>query len=323
MIINITTFDLLLRDRGMTQAALAQRAGLGTKTIGRIRRGEALRISNAKKIAEALGVSLDELNLPPSEELQEKSRKKSGLSRLVADLSDKSLNALTLASKRYQVSEHSILEAAPFMFMILAELSLKRRRDKLEEWKDAALSAVGSGPRNHRPYSIEGIEEAIWELYEREACSIDKRDLSAGFTGTHPARPTQENPGHAFMTMLEEMAAESGHTLTFVDSTPEDFEPCTYDAYSDAVTEFLYSEDEHAFSWPDEDGSLLIADGLIPLRDMPEELLAFGAGSDRRAWVSSHPKYGPYMSSIGDTDEVTAAEDSQRANDAGNGGSNA
>jgi transcriptional regulator with XRE-family HTH domain len=323
MIINITTFDLLLRDRGMTQTALAQRARLGAKTIGRIRRGEVLRISNAKKIAEALGVSLDELNLPPSEELQEKSRKKSGLSRLVADLSDKSLNALTLASKRYQVSEHSILKAAPFMFMILAELSLKRRRDKLEEWKDAALSAVGSGPRNHRHYSIEGIEEAIWELYEREACSIDKRDLSAGFTGTHPERPTQENPGHAFMTMLEEMAAESGHTLTFVDSTPDDYEPFNYDAYNDAVDEFLDPDDEYGYCSPDEDACLLIADGQIPLRDMPEELLASGSGPDRRAWVINHPNYGPYGSRIDETDEVTVAEDSQRANDAGNGGSNA
>ena len=73
----------------------------------------------------------------------------------------------------------------------------------------------------------------------------------------------------------------------------------------------------------DEDACLLIADGQIPLRDMPEDLLASGSGPDRRAWVTNHPNYGPYGSRIDDTDEVTVAEDSQRANDAGNGGSNA
>jgi transcriptional regulator with XRE-family HTH domain len=324
MIINITTFDLLLRDRGMTQAALAQRARLGTKTIGRIRRGEELRIANAKKIAVALGVSLDELQLPPSEKLQERAGKKSGLNRLVADLSSQSLNALTLASLHYKVPEKTILEVGPYLFIILAQLSLKRRLDELLAWRATAMAAVEEGPRREWP-TIDSITTEIQDLVNEEFESIKKRDLSGGFSGPHPEVRTKENPGHPFLGMLQDMASDGGDNLWFYPDAPSanDFVPLSYDAQATFVDEFLDPEGALLPYQIDEDACLLIADGQIPLRDMPEDLLASGSGPDRRAWVINHPNYGPYGSRIDDTDEVTVAEDSQRANDAGNGGSNA
>ena len=54
MIINATTFELLLRLCCLTRITLSRRAGVGVKTIHRIGRGTALRASSAERIAAAL-----------------------------------------------------------------------------------------------------------------------------------------------------------------------------------------------------------------------------------------------------------------------------
>lgn len=78
-------------------------------------------------------MNVEDLQLPPTEKLQEEVGKKGGLNRFVADLSAGTLNVLTLASLRYKLPEKTILEAGPYMFMLLAKLSLQKRRDKLED----------------------------------------------------------------------------------------------------------------------------------------------------------------------------------------------
>lgn len=322
MIINITTFDFLLRKHSMTQAALARRARLGTKTIGRVRRGEELRISNAEKIASVFNVSIEELQFPPSEELTEQAGKKSGLSRLVADLGSDVRNALTLTSLRYKLPEQDILEAAPYFFTLLAELSLKQRREKLEAWKDAALTAIEAGPRGDFP-TIGSISADIWDLYHVELESIEQRDLSGGFTGLHTQRPTRENPGNPFFSMLEGLAGECGHDLNYEGLYSDSFVPFHSEAHADTVDGFLDPEGEHGYFSPDEDAAWLLLRGDIPLADMPKELLESGSGPDRRAWVSSHPDYRPYFDGLDNTDDDVADDDLQLGNNAENGGSNA
>jgi transcriptional regulator with XRE-family HTH domain len=318
MIINVTTFDLLLRKHGMTQAALARRARLGTKTIGRVRRGEELRISNAEKIASVFHVSIEELQFPPSEELREQAGKKSGLSRLVADLGSEVRSALTLTSMRYRIPEQDILAAAPYFFTILAELSLKRRREKLEAWKDAALAAIEAGPRRDFP-TIESITDDVWDLYHEERGSIEKRDLSGGFTGFHPEWPTNENPGNPFLSMLDELAGESGYHLNYVD-VERGFVPVFSSAHHNTVHEFLDPENElDVGHWE----VMAIYSGDVPLADMPKELLESGSGLERCAWVSSHPDFGSRFDGLDNTNDDIAADDLQPENNAGNGGSNA
>jgi transcriptional regulator with XRE-family HTH domain len=201
MNIDVTTFDLLLRKNGMTQAALAERANIGTKTVGRIRRGEPLRTTNVKKIADALGVSIEELIAPPTDVLAERAEKRSGLHRVVVDLEGQAINALTITAKHYRVSEKAVLAAAPLMFSILAELSLKQRRDKLAAWKEATLSAMETGPKTHEDFTISSIMDHFWDLYYTERDSIDARDLSGGFKGEHPELVSEETPGNPFLTI--------------------------------------------------------------------------------------------------------------------------
>lgn len=319
MIINVTTFDLLLRKHGMTQAALARRARLGTKTIGRVRRGEELRISNAEKIASVFHVSIEELQFPPSEELKEQAGKKSGLSRLVADLGSEVRNALTLTSFRYRVPEQDILAAAPYFFTVLAELSLKRRREKLEAWKDAALAAIEAGPRRDFP-TIESITDDVWDLYYEELGTIEKRDLSGGFTGIHSQSPTNENPGNPFFSMLEGLAGECGYDLSFEGVEGGDFVPIFSSAHYDTINEFLDPGGELDVDW-EHSGSIYSGD--IPLAEIPKELLESGSGPERCAWVSSHPNYRSRFDGADNTDDDIVADDLQLENNAGNGDSNA
>ncbi|MHA7828919.1 MAG: helix-turn-helix domain-containing protein [Roseovarius sp.] len=300
MVINITTFELLLRKNGLTQAALAERARLGVKTVGRVRRGEELRPANAQKIATALGISLEDLAAPPSRELEEKAEKRGGLDRIVADLDRQALNALTLTSMRYNIPENKILEIAPYLFSILAERSLKQRREKLETWKDNTLLAVQQGPKPHEEPALETISDTIWELYDQELASIEARDLSGGFTGVHPEKATEENPGHPYFTMLEELAGEAGAWVEFSGSS-FDYTPCPFwsDLQFSAADEFLHPDDDADLSSSDD--SNLICDGCVPLRDMPENLLKSGSGAERRAWIRNHPDYSRYLS---DTNQV-------------------
>lgn len=316
MIINITTFDLLLRKHGMTQIALARRARLGTKTIGRIRRGQELRISNVEKIASVFNVSVDELQLPPSEELREQAGKKSGLSRLVADLGNEVRNALTLTSLRYKTTEQDILVAAPYIFTLLAEMSLERRREKLEQWKDAALTAIDGGPRRDFP-TINSITDDVWELYHEEMGSIKKRDLSGGFTGLHPVSPTNENPGNPFLSMLEEL---SGHQLTYEQVESGSFVPFWSEKHYDTIIEFLGPDGELSVGhWE----SMAIYSGEVPLADMPKELFESGSGSERCNWVSSHPKYRARFNSSDKIDADIATNDLKLENYTENGDPNA
>jgi transcriptional regulator with XRE-family HTH domain len=303
MIINITTFDLLLGKRGLTQAALAQRARLGTKTIGRIRRGKELRISNAQKIAEELGVSLDELQLPPSETLKQDWGKKGGRNRLVADLGSQALNALTLTSLRYKIPEKTIIEAGPYMFTILAELSLKRRRDKLETWKDAALAAVEQGPRREWP-TIETITTDIWELYDEELASIEKRDLSGGFEGDRELieaaagceeSSIDKSPDHAFFMFIESLAEECGYADDVMTEwywvSSENMLPNSFLPHKHTISEFFDPENENRIFHPDISTLLGVFHGDILLKDMPEDLFFSGTGPERRAWAMSHPNH--------------------------------
>jgi transcriptional regulator with XRE-family HTH domain len=300
MIINIRTFDLLLKMKGMTQVRLAERAKVGAKTVGRIRRGEELRASNAQKIADALGVTIETLQAPPSAELGERAGRAGELHRYVSDLRGKTLNALTLTTMRYGLSEKTILEAAPFMFTILAEMSLKDRLDRLEAWRESALEAVEQGPV--RPWaSLASIKQQIEAAYVAELDSIQHRDLSGGFEGDRDLEYLDlgpEDPDHAFFAYLSDLMAEIGFNdpvLHEWDNVSSDsMTPSFFGPYKETTETFLNPENEDADEFCDvlDDGYVLIMSGEILLRDMPEALFKHGSGPERRSWVE--PRINAY-----------------------------
>lgn len=311
MNINVTTFDLLLRKNGLTQAALAERAHIGAKTIGRIRRKEPLRTTNVKKIAEALGVTIEELIAPPTETLTEKAEKKSGLHRLVMDLDGQTINALTLTASYYRVSEKAVLSAAPLMFSILAELSLKKRRDKLAAWEEATLAAVEMAPKTHEDFAADGIGyPTFWDLYYTERDSIAARDLSGGFSGEHPNHLdiySIEGPGNPFLETLEALASEAGSELAFFgnhETISENF----YEGHYDAFDELFYLGQAHDHTLTD-DTRYPILSGNILLREIPESLFKPENWPELEAWVREHPNVQRHLS--GSAHDATAPEDGE------------
>lgn len=292
MLINVTTFEHLLRSKSMTQADLATRARVGVKTVGRIRSGKELRQSNAEKVAVALGVTLEILQSPPNLKLEHDASKRGGLQRMVADLPGDVINALTLTSLHYKVSEKAILEAGPYLFTILAELSLMRRRTMLEAWKKSILEAASAGPANQMA-SIGYITEEISDVYDAERKSIEERDLAGGFEGMHPEYPTESEPSHPFLAMLSDLAAEAGLEMNFEEGTSEKITPLFSAQHWEMTTEFVNPEGSDASTFDDERWSIL--HGIIALRDMPPELLRSGTGDKRRAWITSHPNFRPHQ----------------------------
>jgi transcriptional regulator with XRE-family HTH domain len=296
MLVNIKTFELLLKKKGMTQVTLAERAKVGAKTVGRIRRGEELRAANAQKIANALGVTIETLLAPPSAELGERAGRAGELHRYVSDLRGMTLNALTLTTMRYGLSEKTILEAAPYMFTILAEMSLKDRLDRLETWRESALEAVERGPV--RPWaSLDSIRERIEALYATELASIQRRDLSGGFEGDRDLLDLgPEDPDHAFFAYLSDLMAECGFDnpdLPEWDNVSSDsMTPTSFGPYQEIIETFLNpeNEDTNEFSNVLDDGYVLIMGGDILLREMPEALFKHGTGPERRSWVGPRIK---------------------------------
>ena len=319
MHINLQTFRTLLRQKGLTQTALAQKSKISAKTIGRIVRGEELRGSNAEKIARALDTTVEELQAPPSSDLMKGAEKKSDLQRLVSDLHGNALNALTLASLRYNVPEKAIIEVAPYLFSILAELSLHRRRKQADAWKDAALKAIAEGPERHLVPSIESIQDSIWDLYGDELASIERRELSGAFTGLHSSERGAEN-GHAFLEMLGELGAESGNEVLFYEASSEDMAPGNCSALERTASDFLDPEGEYQEEWRHEGAFFAIAHGTVLLRNMPKALFESGSGADRVAWIVSQPAYRDEASSEGDlaeTNEVLELMDPNQETDGG------
>src|SRR6056297_3135854 len=120
MLINAATFDEKRKAKRppMALASVAKKAGVSERTLARIKNKEEMNPSTVEKIAKALDTSVSELCAPP--------QAKSVPGRGGSD----GMN-VELAAARYQVSPQLIEQLAPMLFVAVAELALKRRRERL------------------------------------------------------------------------------------------------------------------------------------------------------------------------------------------------
>ena len=282
MLINNETFQNMMKKRGLTQVALAERAGVGVKTVGRIKRGQNLRLSRVKKIADALKTTVEVLISPPSEDAS--SEERGDIKRLVADLNWEHLNNLTLASFHYKVSINTLIMYAPLLFSLVAELSLKQRQNKLDDWYDSTIKAIKNGPEYDpakTEYSL--LESDLAEIYNEEMESIEKRELAGRSNETDYSTQDWDDPKvpefHSFLQCLELLAEEAGQELMFYGSTTDDI-LFHSDAFIDAQEEMYGGSYEN------------LADEAkhnhVLLRDMPKELLAENLVEERTTWLASH-----------------------------------
>ena len=171
----------LRQGKGLSRAQLATESHISQRQITRIENSAAdaagkVRERTVTELAKALGVEpgvlTGALPMPDASSHAHSSR---GVSRQVsARLKPEASLACTLVERRYGVSRTTLFNAAPLMFVLLAEGSFIWRREKLEEIGEAAdrLCDLGVGHLAFAQYAFRAQEAAGGEEE-----SIRKRDL--------------------------------------------------------------------------------------------------------------------------------------------------
>src|SRR5262249_45381778 len=170
--------------KGWSQEQLAEKTkgeglpALDKQTISRLERGnrDNTRARTINQLARALNVDpavlTGALPLPELPRPQGPLETKSQLNLRVATAPR---NGLTLVSRRYGVEPSRIIELAPFLFVLAAEESLRRRRERIDA-VERACEAARAAERDIRYLPLPNFtysEENIAAEHE----SISRRDL--------------------------------------------------------------------------------------------------------------------------------------------------
>jgi DNA-binding XRE family transcriptional regulator len=179
-----------LRDeRGWTQDDLAKKAGLNKQSIFRIEKGEyqGTRRETIAQLSKAFDVDPGVLTGRPATIPAAQANDADPLAPEAADadpfgnasqlnlrVDNAARNALALTARRYGVQLSEIVEIAPFLFFLMAERSLQRRRETLSEVSNAIAEVESLRDRyRYLPIYIPGNDDQIC----CEENSIEKNDI--------------------------------------------------------------------------------------------------------------------------------------------------
>lgn len=250
--------------KGWTQRQLSEATKINISTISRIERGKPARVRERthKELARALGVRPEELCPSPVAEREVMRLRVGSAAR----------NALALVARRYQVSREQVVEAAPLLFFIIAEQSLQKRRERLDELLQAD-DAARRAALPHLPY-YPGDAMAL----DFEARSIMARDLFGTIIAENVGEPSDpdwhEEEGNPFAAFLSEAlgASEPGEAVSW---TP--YQGPSY-AICEAEVAALVGNDADAVS--------AILNGYAALHEMPAEVRK-STPEERARWASA------------------------------------
>jgi transcriptional regulator with XRE-family HTH domain len=146
--INGECVKALRTKRGLSQKELAGKVKVDVGTVSRWERGEIdhLRRDIFGKLCIVLNAT--EAEICGDEPLPESSASLHAAARGQMNLSINTAcrNALSLVAMRYGVSRQQIVEAAPLLFVVAAESSLRERRELLAAVRDKVEEALAAGP---------------------------------------------------------------------------------------------------------------------------------------------------------------------------------
>ncbi len=284
--------DTLKKLRGdLSQEDLAEKAGVSRKTISRIENGEAnpekTRTVTVKRLAKALSTTPEELAADPNKHsVNEASMRRWGYRKVNTYLHGDSALSLALVEQRYGISAKRQLDMAPLFTALLAEMSLRDRRQKLEDLSNSFEEYSANLPAHlsHGEVARSDFDNAYYD--EKE--SISSRDLfgrliqkSAEEHGyaVWPFDPDVRNP---FVDFLKEMAktldlnirdSQDDESHILGDGLPE--AAC---AFHEQVQEICGDND-----W----ARLALQHGYARIRDIPIELSGREKTSERAAWLEA------------------------------------
>ncbi len=173
MKINRAALRTFRERRGFTQQQLAEKIGCTKDTVSRWERGMSQKVRShlRKPLCDALDVKWSALT-------EEKEFSRSSSVKVEIDLGCK--NSLEVVADRFNVRPRDILEISSLLFIVVAELSLRDRQDRLQRvnqaWDD--LKQNLSNEDGHLGMECFSIQHPLAEdLYFGEKKSIEARDL--------------------------------------------------------------------------------------------------------------------------------------------------
>ena len=226
MQINSETFKKLRKSKGFSQQTLADESGVAKKTIARIESGKGgeTRGSTVQELARALRVKPEVLaEEPDSGEVKEAELQKHGLRPVKLVLDGETILAYGLVAEQYGVETRQIIKAAPMLFTLLAEMSLKERRRRAEEAEEAIDAFNRICPEHMGGRSWEGgYEKSSIAQRDLFARSIDWMEVNEFYY------EEERNPFSDFLTQLAE---ELGPDNDAIDPEEIHFDPDTFFNY--------------------------------------------------------------------------------------------
>ena len=281
----------LRKAKNLSRARLALMSNVSERTIQRLENPKHGSTTphevTTDRLARALKVEPHALSAPLlSRESAQVPAEDSERVQIGALVSPKARLAYDLAKRRYGVSASEIINMAPLFFVILAEGSLARRRQKLGEAYDALDRLAGlsreTGNRIFNHAAIVG-EDA----YDMEARSIDKADLFGdlllfpdvrGSLPYEPFDPDTDNPFVSFLRTLTNDLERPG----VVEVERNDL---TYGSPAKFPDYDICGDDLDGMANGSSDARVALETGHARISAIPDELMAEDAADKRATWL--------------------------------------
>lgn len=295
----------LRKRKKFSRADLAEQSKISVRQITRLENGSAgsgaPRDRTVNQLATALGVEPDVLlgDLPlPEAPAGSKERIPSDQRiQVSALLSSENHLAYTLIKRRYGVNFITLFNAAPLMFVLLAESSLIWRREKKDEI-EAAAEELRSLSESHLSFGFSTSHAKNWAIDEGR--SIEKRDIFG-----NDVREKNYNildgctPNNPFVHYLCELA-EKINDIDIVEIFARD----PSEAAQEDFPEFqVCNGDLGEISGNSMKASTALRFGYVRIGDIPDELWADDATDQRKQWIEdrfreNEPAFFDTLSSI-------------------------
>ena len=275
-----------LRNRaGLTQSELAEMLP-GKVSLSTIKRMEASKeINNARpRIARALAHGLncrdEELAKPPEPPSSDKKRNPIGADVPIKEqISRDAVQSFRMNEFLYGVSMRAQIEMAPLLFKLMAEGSLKWRKEKLQNILDAQ-ALLQNEARGHLSYA----QRAVFELQgpgSQEEDSIRNKDIFGKDVSEESYVEGydrwENNPFLAYIK--QEVQRIGAEQVEFDEHGP------SYTGLPDFTTD---KNEFERLICPDEENHQLISEaiiqGIVRLSDLPEELRSNSKHDERIKW---------------------------------------
>ncbi|MFN8830359.1 MAG: helix-turn-helix domain-containing protein [Labrys sp. (in: a-proteobacteria)] len=232
----------------------------------------------AEGLAKALGVTVDNLAKPPTDEAErEASLRQVGYRPLRTMLDAETALAFNMVQHIYGIPIHSQVVMAPLFAALLAEGSLAWRRERVAEIEETAdrLMTLGGGHFSFANAAYRSLDGAA-----EERNSISKRDLFGEHVGSDAFDlgfdPSLNNP---FADFLDHFARQVGaKTISF--------ERGSGWKTSEGMPGYrIGAELISDLTGDDPDAEYALLRGYVRLKDIPTDLLGDQHLADRITWI--------------------------------------